>query len=288
MSVPRLALSSPIVVRFPGQCSPWEATAGIEELALIAETADRLGFDHLTCSEHTAVPAAAEQVRGATYWDPIATLSYLAARTTRIRLATSVLVLPYHHPLEIAKRYGTLDMISGGRVVLGVGVGSLAEEFELLDAPWAGRGDRADDAIEALRASFGVREPSYAGTHYTFSGMVVEPHGVQARVPIWVGGRTLRSLRRAVRAGDGWMPFGLGTADLKKMLAQVDSPPEFEVVLPTGALDPLGTPDRVLRRLSALADAGATLAGCTVVAESAAHYCEQLAALAELSSRSGG
>ncbi len=282
---PRLALSSPIVVQFPGQCSPWEATAGIEELALIAETADRLGFDHLTCSEHTAVPAHAARVRGATYWDPIATLSYLAARTTRIRLATSVLVLPYHHPLEIAKRYGTLDRISGGRVVLGVGVGSLTEEFELLGAPWAGRGNRADDAIEALRASFGVREPSYAGTHYNFSGMVVEPHGVQSRVPIWVGGRTMRSLRRAVRAGDGWMPFGLGTADLKKMLAQVDSPPEFEVVLPTGALDPLGEPDRVVRRLSGLADAGATLAGCTVVAESAAHYCEQLAALMELSKR---
>ncbi len=81
------------------------------------------------------------------------------------------------------------------------------------------------------------------------------------------------------------MPFGLTTADLKKMLAQVDSPADFEVVLPTGALDPLGEPDRVVRRLSALADAGATLAGCTVVAESAAHYCEQLAALVELSQR---
>ncbi|WP_227985394.1 TIGR03619 family F420-dependent LLM class oxidoreductase [Nocardia spumae] len=281
----RLALSSPIVVQFPGQCAPWEAAAGIEDLALIAETADRLGFDHLTCSEHTAVPAAAAAVRGATYWDPVATLSYLAARTTRIRLATSVLVLPYHHPLEIAKRYGTLDRISGGRVVLGVGVGSLAEEFDLLDAPWEGRGERSDDAVAALRAAFGVREPAYTGTHYTFSGMVVEPFGVQRHVPIWVGGRTMRSLRRAVRAGDGWMPFGLPAAELKKMLSQVDSPPEFEVVLPSGPLDPIGEPDRVLRRLATLADVGATLAGCTVVADSAAHYCEQLVALWELSAR---
>lgn len=210
MSVPlRPALSSPIVVQMPAQRSDWEADAGIEDLALIAETADRLGFDHLTCSEHTAVPAQGAEMRGCTYWDPVATLSYLAARTTRIRLATSVLVLPYHHPLEIAKRYGTVDRISAGRVVLGVGVGSLEEEFELLGAPWDDRGDRTDDAIAALRASFGRREPSYAGTHYSFSGMIVEPAGIQRRVPIWVGGRTMRSLRRAVRHGDGWMPFGL-------------------------------------------------------------------------------
>lgn len=286
MSEPvRLALSTPIVVQVPGQRSDWEAHAGIEELTLIAQTADRLGFDHLTCSEHTAVPAEAAETRGSTYWDPLATLSYLAARTTRIRLATSVLVLPYHHPLEIAKRYGTLDRISGGRVVLGVGVGSLAPEFELLGAPWEGRGERADDAVAALRAAFGVREPRYAGTHYAFSGMIVEPAGVQDRVPIWVGGRTMRSLRRAVRYGAGWMPFGLSPQRSKTMLAQVNPPTGFEIVLPTGPLDPLGAPERVRRRLAALADAGATVAGCAVAARSADHYCEQLAALAELVQR---
>ncbi len=286
MSMPlRPALSSPIVVQLPAQRSDWEIDAGIEDLALIAEAADRLGFDHMTCSEHTAVPVQGAEMRGSTYWDPVATLSYLAARTTRIRLATSVLVLPYHHPLEIAKRYGTVDRISAGRVVLGVGVGSLEEEFELLGAPWDGRGDRTDDAIAALRASFGVREPSYAGTHYNFSGMIVEPAGIQERVPIWVGGRTMRSLRRAVRHGDGWMPFGLSRDYLKNMLSQVDAPPEFEVVLPTGALDPLGEPDRVRRRMDGLADAGATLAGCAFSARSAQHYCDQMAALVDLLNR---
>lgn len=286
MSAPlRPALSSPIVVQLPSQRSDWEVTAGIDDLALIAEAADRLGFDHLTCSEHTAVPAESAEVRGATYWDPVATLSYLAARTTRLRLATSVLVLPYHHPLEIAKRYGTLDRISGGRVVLGVGVGSLEQEFDLLGAPWADRGARSDDAIAALRASFGVREPEYAGTHYNFSGMIVEPTGVQPRVPIWVGGRTMRSLRRAVRHGDGWIPFGLSRDELKRMLAQVEPPSEFDVILPTGALDPLGEPDRVRRRLDGLADAGATLAGCAFTATSAQHYCDQMAALVELLDR---
>ena len=94
--------------------------------------------------------------RGTRYWDPLATLGYLAARTQRIRLATNVLVLAYHHPLEIAKRYGTLDKVSNGRLILGVGVGSLKEEFDLLGAPFDDRGPRGDDALRALRASLSV------------------------------------------------------------------------------------------------------------------------------------
>jgi len=125
----QIDIVSPVVTRVPGAHGAWEVTAGIEELARIAECADRLGFHHLTCSEHVAVPATVAAQRGATYWDPLATFGYLSARTSRIRLATQVVVLGYHHPLEIAKRYGTLDLVSGGRLILGVGVGSLQEEF---------------------------------------------------------------------------------------------------------------------------------------------------------------
>src|SRR5205807_1878685 len=99
----------------------------------------------------------------------------MAAITEQIRFATNVLVLGYHHPLAIAKRYGTLDAVSGGRLILGFGVGSLVEEFDLLDAPFTDRGARADDALRALRASLSVRQPSYSGTHYTYDGFVVEP-----------------------------------------------------------------------------------------------------------------
>ena len=101
----------------------------IDDIARFAEAVDRLGYDHLSCSEHIGVPAAEAARRGTVYWDPLATLCYLAARTERIRLCTKVLVLGYHHPLEIAKRYGTLDRASGGRLILGVGVGTLREEF---------------------------------------------------------------------------------------------------------------------------------------------------------------
>jgi probable F420-dependent oxidoreductase len=196
MSTPRakLSVSTPVVITLPHSGS-WEKDASIEDLVQIAETADRLGYHHLTCSEHIALPAAAQERNR--YWDPLATLSYLAARTQRIRLATNVLVLAYHHPLEIAKRYGTLDKVSNGRLILGVGVGRLKEEFDLLGAPFDDRGPRGDDALRALRASLSVPEPAYHGEFYSFDGMVVDPCAVQEHVPIWIGGRTLRSLRRA-------------------------------------------------------------------------------------------
>ncbi|OBG24236.1 LLM class F420-dependent oxidoreductase [Mycobacterium sp. 852002-51057_SCH5723018] len=279
----RLGLATPVVIGVPGVAGDWEATASAEELAAIAAAADGLGFDFLTCSEHVAVPIADRASRGDVYWDPLATLGYLAARTTRIRLVTSVVVLGYHHPLEIAKRYGTLDRISGGRLVLGVGVGSLAAEFELLGAPFADRGERADDALRALRASMSTPEPVYAGKYFSYSGISLRPFALQPRVPIWVGGRTKRSLRRAVELADGWMPFGIGLDDLRAMLAAVELPDGFDVVLGThGAVDPTDEPERTRGRLLALRGTGATAVTCSVRARSADHYIQQLSVLHDL------
>lgn len=276
----RLGLSTPVVVQVPGVGSRWERAAVIEDLVEIAQTADELGFDYLTCSEHVAVPVEAAARRGGVYWDPAVTLSYLAARTRRIRLATSVVVLGYHHPLALAKRYGTLDRISAGRLVLGVGVGSLAEEFALLGAPFEERGVRADDALQALRAALSVSEPVYTGSHYGFENVVVEPCAVQSHVPIWVGGRTVRSLRRACALADGWMPFGLSDAALAEMLARVAVPVDFELVLSTGRpLDPAGDQVGTTARLRDLMKVGATAVTASITADSATHYCDQLATL---------
>lgn len=279
----KIGINSPVVVQLPGTFSPWEADAGIAELGAIAEAADTLGFDFLTCSEHVMVPADVAAQRGGTYWDPLATFGHLAARTSRIRLATQVLVLGYHHPLAIAKRYGTLDLVSGGRLVLGLGVGSLEEEFALLGARFEGRGALADDALRALRAALSTATPSYDGPHYSFSDVVVEPHAVQPHVPFWIGGRTPRSLRRAVELADGWVPFGLAPAELATMLARADVPEGFEVVLtPDIALDPSGAAAAAVDALGALEEVGATSASVRIAADSAAHYVEQLHALAEL------
>src|SRR4051794_17300369 len=117
-----LGILTPVLTLTTGGHASWERDGTIDDVVLIARAADELGYDHLTCSEHVAVPEAAVAVRGGRYWDPLATFGYLAAHTERVRFTTDVLVLGYHHPLEIAKRYGTLDQICGGRLVLGVGV----------------------------------------------------------------------------------------------------------------------------------------------------------------------
>src|SRR4030088_3574931 len=157
----RLGIVTPVLTMLPGAHARWEETAGIAEVEHVVVETERLGYHHVTCSEHVAIPVDAAATRGARYWDPLSTFGYLAAKTHTIRLATHVLVLGYHHPLAIAKRYGTLDRVCGGRLILGVGVGSLQEESALLAAPFADRGARADDALRALRASLGVTEPSY-------------------------------------------------------------------------------------------------------------------------------
>jgi probable F420-dependent oxidoreductase len=282
----RLAVATPVVMMLPGSHAHWEETATIGDIGRIAQAAERLGYHHLTCAEHIGVPASEAPRRGARYWDPLATFGYLAARTERVRFATNVLVLGYHHPLAIAKRYGTLDRVSGGRLILGVGVGTLEEEFELLGAPFADRGARADDALLALRAALSRQEPAYEGTYYSFGGLVVDPCAEQPHVPIWVGGRTLRSLRRAVHLADGWCPFATPPARASEWLAQVDLPDGFEVRLPPERrLDPGGEPGTAAEGLIALSEAGATIAEAHLVHHSLEHYLEQLESLAEINSR---
>ncbi|MGN5238278.1 LLM class F420-dependent oxidoreductase [Rhodococcus sp. SJ-3] len=283
-----IGITSPVVIGHPATLAEWERDAGIAELARIAETADSLGFHHLTCSEHVAVPTDVAAERGGTYWDPLATFGYLAARTSRIRLNTRVLVLGYHHPLEIAKRYGTLDTVSGGRLILGLGVGSLEAEFDLLGAPFADRGARADEALAALRSCMSTPTPEFHGTYYDFADIQVRPHAIQPHVPFWIGGRTARSLRRATTLGDGWLPFGLTMEQTETMLAKANLPPGFEVVLATGRpLDPLGSREQTLRALDRRRRAGATIVGAAISATGVEHYCDQLYALRDLAPEIG-
>lgn len=275
---------TPIVSRNPRHDPPdWESTGTIDDLAAIATRAEALGYDFMTFPEHVAVPAEAAPVRGATYWAPLPTMGYLAAVTSRLRLATYVVVLGYHHPLELAKSYGTLDRICGGRLVLGVGVGSLLPEFSLLGADFDGRGGRADDALRALRASFGRPAPEYHGTHFDFEGFVVDPPGLDRHLPIWVGGRTLRSLRRAVELGDGWSPFGLPPATVADLLGRGPARAGLDVILaPEPPIDPSGEPDAVRRAVGAYEQAGATHLVFRFRQRSRDHLLEQMAALAEL------
>jgi probable F420-dependent oxidoreductase len=273
----KLGIVTPVVTRLPRAHAHWEVDAGIDQIEQIVVEADRLGYHHVTCSEHVAIPIDVAETRGGTYWDPLSVFGYLAARTAAIRFATFVLVLGYHHPLEIVKRYGTLDVVSRGRVILGLGVGSLEEEFTLLDAEFGDRGARADDAIRALRASFGREEPEYHGDHYDYADVMVRPAGIQTPPPIWVGGRTARSLRRAVELGDGWAPFGLPVETIAEML--VRATPGDVVLAPGRPIDPIGDPAGTSRAVATLREAGATILSLRFVHHSPDHYCEQLAAM---------
>jgi probable F420-dependent oxidoreductase len=279
----RLGIAPPIVGSSTTRSPDWETTGSGDDLIAIAQLAERLGYEHITCSEHIALPDHEAAIRGDTYWEPLSTLGYIAAQTESIRLVTNVLVLGFHHPLEIAKSYGTLDRLSKGRVTLGLGVGTLVEEFELLGAPFGDRGARADDAIRALRASLGQHLPSYSGPYYQFDGLIIEPHAVQAQVPFWIGGRSVRSLRRATTLAEGWMPFGLSPDEVATMLGQAELPSDFEVVLMAPEpFDPMASPERTLATVDLLSRAGATIVNVRTVNRSLEHYLDQLHALSEL------
>jgi probable F420-dependent oxidoreductase len=279
----KLGIATPVVTNIGGAALEWERDGTVEDIGRVAETADRLGYHHMTCSEHIGLPSTEAARRGSRYWDPLATFGYASARTKQIRFATMTLVLGYHHPLAIVKRYGTLDHVSGGRVILGVGVGSLKEEFDLLGAPFEDRGARGDDALRALRAALASNEPAYDGEFYSFGGLTVDPCALQPHMPIWIGGRTKRSLRRAVTLADGWCPFYVSIDTAAEWLQSFDLPPGFEVVMPADKLlDPVGEPEVTRDILKTMASGGTTTLSARFVHHSLAHYLEQIHALAEL------
>jgi probable F420-dependent oxidoreductase len=290
----KLGLLTPVLSLSPGKHAPWEVDGTIDDVARIAEAAERLGYDYLTCSEHVAIPIDRDggfgdgHLPGARYWDPLPTFGFLAARTQRIRFTTLVLVLPYHHPLDVAKRYGTLDRICGGRLNLGLGVGYLKPEFELLGAAFDERNARSDDAIRAIRASFGRPVPVYEGPYFKYSDMTIDPCGVQQQIPLWIGGKTRRSLRRALELGDVWCPFSLSTQQLKGWIVDACDTPlwsqrahPLDVAVST-IVDPLGRPEHTASTVSDLEQAGATMLTLRFVHDSLSHYLEQLEAMVEM------
>jgi probable F420-dependent oxidoreductase len=289
----RIGLSTPGVTAMPGAASDWEFSASFTDIASTVSAADRLGYHHVTCSEHIGVPSDQAERRGARYYDPLATFGYFAAVTSHIRFVTSVLVLGYHHPLEIAKRYGTLDVVCGGRLILGLGIGTLKEEFDLLGiggVEFKERGARGDDALRALRVSLGKPFPEYHGPFYDYGGLNIDPCAVQQHMPFWIGGRTFLSLRRAVLLAEGWTPFGLSPDEMAAIISRAKDMPEWdgrptplEIVMPgPAAVDPIDEPAHAVELIGGLFAAGATKAALRVKARSAGHFIEQIEALATL------
>src|SRR4051812_31198778 len=154
--------------------------------------------------------------------DPLDWLAFVAGVTTTLRLATGVLLLPQHNPVVLAKRAATIDALSGGRLMLGIGVGWLREEAEAVGVTFTDRGQRTDQYIEAMRALWRDRPATYDGEHVSFTGVSSTPAPAQPNgVPIVVGGTSKGAVRRAGRLGDGYFPIGVGPDDLPPLLDAV-------------------------------------------------------------------
>ncbi|MEV6649199.1 LLM class F420-dependent oxidoreductase [Streptomyces sp. NPDC051219] len=200
----------------------WEAAAGAQDLAAIARTADRSGFAYIASCDHVAIPRRLAGAMGTVWYDPVATLSFLAGITERVRLLSHVAVVGLRHPLISAKQYATLDHLSGGRLILGVGAGHVQEEFEAVGADFERRGAVLDETVDALRAALGPEEyPEFTGERFSFSGLGQRPRPAQRHVPVWVGGSSPAAVRRAAVRGDGWLPQGDPRAVLPEQIARI-------------------------------------------------------------------
>ena len=172
--------------------------------------AESLGFDSVWVMDHLFNTGyIRERLEDKPYYHPMATLSYLAATTSKVTLGTSVLVLPYHNPVDLAKYAATLDQISGGRVTLGVGVGAMAEEFEALGISMRQRGSLTDECMDIMKELWSNHLPSYQSKRWEFSELYFSPKPVQSTIPLWVGGSSAGAMKRTALRGDGWHPTGL-------------------------------------------------------------------------------
>lgn len=207
--------------------------ATAESVTAVAQAAEEYGFTSLWSGEHIVMPVTFDSRyphsdKGTITWepatpwlDPIISLTWAAAVTSSIRLGTSIMILPQREPLSVAKLIATLDHMSGGRVLLGVGAGWLAEEFELLGADFADRGARLDEAIRTLKTCWSdeviLLPPPAAQIPFT-----MEPKPAQrGRLPILCGGKTAATLRRVAALGDGWLPSHVSPADLRRDVPQL-------------------------------------------------------------------
>lgn len=197
--------------------------AGAEALGRLAPLAEELGYDSLWMGEHVVVPdprrPPSPMEPDEPIHDPLVALAFAAARTTRIRLATGIVILPQRNPVVLAKELASLDSLSGGRLIFGMGVGYLEPEMTAVGVPMERRGARADEYLAAMRALWEQERPSFEGEFVRFSAVNAHPRPVQHPLPVVIAGHSTAAHRRAARSGDGWYGFLL---DLHQTAEQVE------------------------------------------------------------------
>ena len=197
---------------------PWEDTATVADLVAIAQKAEATDHDFVGVCDHIAIPDNDYAANMTTTWyDTVATLSYLAAHTSTVNLLSVVWIAAYRHPLQTAKSFGTLDHLSGGRVIMGVGAGHVEAEFDALGIDYSKRGKILNESIDAIRGAFESKYVSFDGDFYSYDNVGMTPGPVSGSFPIWIGGSGRAAWKRTGRQGDGYIPMG----------APVDAYPEI-------------------------------------------------------------
>lgn len=248
-----------------------------ESLRRWAKFAEDTGFHLLMISDHVAITPDVQSQFPAPFYDPFISLGWLAAATNRIELGTTVIILPYRHPLLTARMAANIDRLSDGRFILGVGVGWAKQEFEALDIPFEQRGTITNEYLEAIKIYWSNDIASYGGQFVSFKNVYSGPRPARSPYPpIWVGGASEAALRRAVRYGDAWHPYGVrldwlqeeGLPKLRQIAEEEEKPvpalcPRIALLLhqtalaETGRKAGQGTIDQIRSDLEALAAMGA-------------------------------
>jgi probable F420-dependent oxidoreductase len=277
---------------------PWEVEAGPDDLAAVALACESAGFFYVGVCDHTFIPERLAGAMGTTWYDTIATLGWLAGVTSSIRLLSHIYVIALRHPLRSAKEFATLDALSGGRVICGVGAGHVVEEFDLMGPEFDHRGPATDEAIVGMAEALVHEYPTLPGPRWEASGLGLRPRPVQVpRPPIWAGGSSPAALRRTARFADGWLPQSLGPdVELLSQLRRLrheyrdDAPldigglsdflyvgtPPTGLELPRGTVS--GSPEQVADYLRPFKVAGVGQVQVRFPSRSAEELCDQIAA----------
>jgi probable F420-dependent oxidoreductase len=216
-------------MRYPAASQPWEDNLRTEDFQAIVRHVDDLGYDAIAVPEHIVMPLELGEALGHYWMEGLTSMAFIAGATRRVKVICTVSVLPYHNPIVYAKAIATLDVLSGGRVMLGIGVGHAEEEFKALDVPFADRGRMTDEYLQVMKELWTADRPAYEGEWINFDRIAFEPKPVsKPHPPIWIGGNTKAAIRRAARYGDGWNPWLITVDDLPDKLAYLHDQPEFQ------------------------------------------------------------
>jgi len=293
-------LQLPIQSLTESKREPWELGGTVPEMVSVAQAVEAAGGSFVGVCDHIALPDNDYARHMSSQWfDPISTLAFVAAMTTTVRLLSMVFIAPYRHPLLSAKQFMTLDHLSGGRTIVGVGAGHVEAEFEALGLDFASRGERLNECIDAMREAFASEHTQYTGKFFDYKDMKLAPRPAQQPIPIWIGGSSKPALRRVAERGDGWIPQGTPRPQMRELVDYIrthrdkvrpGAPVDFgwlpewiyvgEPFFEPTARHITGSPDKIAESLRYAKTLGCNALHLSFRSRSAQEYCDQIAAFA--------